>query len=826
MARLRFWVFIVWVLTGGAAFAQAEASQPSLAKDPGWPREFDLEKNRVIVYQPQISSWIKDATLVFVAAVEVAPKQAGKSVYGVLEAEAKTVTHLAERTVTLSDLRFTDLRFPNLSESEEKKTADLVRKALPSTQGKTMDISLDRILAYLEEAPNQQGAVEVNLKPPRILYSDKPSILVIFVGKPQFQKISNTKLMAAVNTNWDIFLDTSSSKHYLLNEVSWLVTDDLNGGTWQAVKELPKDFQNLPDDPNWQEVRKHVPGVPAAQVPVVFVSTEPAELIITDGEPVFEPVAKTKIMSVSNSESVLFYHSVDENYYLLVAGRWFKAGTLGGPWAAASTELPPDFAEIPADDENAFVRASVPGTQEAQDAVLLASIPQKTVIKKSEATCQVIYDGSPRFEEIKSTSVKYAINSPNDVFLVEGGYYCCDQGVWFAAPKPDGPWVVCTSVPSALYTIPPTHPKHNVTYVYVYESTPDTVEVGYTAGYSGEYVAATGVLMFGLGMVVGAALADDWDDDCWHWHYAYGCPSYYYSYGCGAVYHYGYGGYYRGARVYGPYGGAGRSGYYNPSTGAWARSGYMYGPYGGARAAAGYNPFTDTYAARVNTKTEYGSSGRFYAERGNSAVWGGHESGEHGTVGWAQSDEGGKIVAVKGENYQGVVAKDKEGNIYVGNDGNVYKREEGGSWSKNEGGDWESVERKAQGSTASTTSASQRAQAAPGETERKSSPAGTQAESRTGQTREAPATSETASRAAGTAERPQASTDRLSSSAGLSSARDSLASGGFHDNLERNASARERGNRNAAMSGKQMSGFRQGGGGGASRGGGGSRGRR
>jgi hypothetical protein len=43
-----------------------------------------------------------------------------------------------------------------------------------------------------------------------------------------------------------------------------------------------------------------------------------------------------------------------------------------------------------------------------------------------------------------------------------------------------------------------------LTYVTVKESTPDTVVYTQTAGYSGEYVAATGVLMFGAGLLTAA----------------------------------------------------------------------------------------------------------------------------------------------------------------------------------------------------------------------------------------------------------------------------------------------------------------------------------
>ena len=106
-----------------------------------------------------------------------------------------------------------------------------------------------------------------------------------------------------------------------------------------------------------------------------------------------------------------------------------------------------------------------------------------------------------------------------------------------------------------IYTIPPSCPLYNCTYVKVYSYTPDTVVVGYTSGYSGEYVAATGALMFGAGMLVGAAIANN--NDCW-----YGCPPCYYSYGCAAHYSYGYGCYYRsGASCYGPHGGCATTGH-------------------------------------------------------------------------------------------------------------------------------------------------------------------------------------------------------------------------------------------------------------------------
>jgi hypothetical protein len=202
----------------------------------------------------------------------------------------------------------------------------------------------------------------------------------------------------------------------------------------------------------------------------------------------------------------------------------------------------------------------------------LASVPVTSTISRSAANITVAYDGTPQFVEIQGTPMKYAANSTYSVISAEGQFYCCYNGVWFVAPSANGPWSVCASVPSEIYTLPPTCPLYNVTYVRVDRSTPTTVVCSYTSGYSGEYVAATGTLMFGAGMLVGAALSDSES------YYHYGAA--YCSYGCAATYHYGYGGYYHGSDYYGPYGGAG---HYPATTPRPALlRGALYGPAGAA----------------------------------------------------------------------------------------------------------------------------------------------------------------------------------------------------------------------------------------------------
>lgn len=697
------------LLLAGLLPAFSGAAQPA---DPGWPRVFKKDKQQLTVYQPQVDYWHGYTNLHYRCAIAVKGVLKEEK-FGVAEVDALTVTDHGARVVAIVPLK-RELRFANVPESELKKLRQAVETLHPSGQATTL--SLDRVIAYLDPAAQPlQPAVELNLEPPRIFSSTAPAILVMFMGEPQFKPVetNRTDLLFALNTNWDVLYDGPSRQYYLLNGEGWLTAPDVLKGPWVPAVNLPPSLYSLPPSENWAEARRRLPGKPPKVAPAVFVTTEPAEMILAEGAPSYLPVRGTSLLRVNNTDSVLFLHTGDGKLYFLVAGRWFRGGSLNGPWTAASQDLPPDFGRIPQDDPAAFVMASVPGTRDAQDAVLLASIPSTTTVTVTNVTVNVTYTGSPQFVAIPSTTVQYAVNTPDQVFLVNGGYYCCSQGVWFSAASASGPWAFCASVPPAIYTIPPSNPHYNVTYVTVQSATPTTVVYSQTSGYTGEYVAATGVVMFGMGVLVGAAIANNNDYYCYP-------PPCHYSYGCGAVYHHGSGGYYASAHVsYGPYGGAGRTASYNPNTGTYARSSYAYGPYGSAGRGAAYNPYTGTSAAGRAVSTPYGSARQgaaynpytgaraaggqvstTYGSAGRGAAYnpstgqgaaGRYASGDYGSAGAVRTTEGSGMAAWDTQAGQGAVGKSQSGDVYAAKDGTVYRKESNGNWSQNSGSGWEST---------------------------------------------------------------------------------------------------------------------------------------
>src|SRR5262249_34484087 len=308
-------------------------------------------------------------------------------------------------------------------------------------------------------------------------------------------------------------------------------------------------------------------------------SDKPAEVILFDGQPAYAQIPDTQLQYATNTNSVVFVYTPTQQFYYLTAGRWFSTNDLqNGPWAYATANLPADLAKIPQSSPASAILASVPGTDEAKDAVLLAQVPTTITVKPTEAAAsvKVKYAGDPKFESIKGTSMEYATNTSDKVIKDGDVYYLCLQGVWFMSPNAQGQWTTATSVPQESYTIPPSSPVYNVTYVTQTANPDGTVQSSYTAGYLGAYV---------LGAATGAIIASG--SGYWWPPYAYG------------------GGYYPYAATYGgAYYGAAQ---YNAATGAYGWKASAYGPYGSATAAAGYNPYTGTYARGASVSTPYGT---------------------------------------------------------------------------------------------------------------------------------------------------------------------------------------------------------------------------
>ncbi|HEY3406525.1 MAG TPA: hypothetical protein VGK59_24220 [Ohtaekwangia sp.] len=643
-----------------------------------WPKEIVTKNKTVInVYQPQPES-LSGNKVEGRAAFSAQESGKGDLLFGVFWYTASIVTNRDDRTVTLESILIKDVKLPGIEDTAKiGKLERLLESEIPKWELKG---SLDEIITTVEQ---EQAIADENLKndPPVIHYAAQPTTLVLMDGDPRLQDDKNLKMKRVINTAFLIVENPDDKKFYLSGGQFWYVSASMKEG-YKPVTTLPKTIAEL--DKQLKEQQKEKPVKSETGPPAILVSTVPAELIQSKGEATYANITGTELLYVSNSDDNIFKSIGDQQFYVLISGRWYKAPKLEGPWTyTPSDKLPPDFAKIPEGSDKDNVLSSVAGTQASTDAIRDAQVPQTAKVDRKTATCSVTYDGDPKFEKIEGTSLELAMNTSSTVIKSDKTYYCVDKGVWFESADAKGPWKVSDKRPEDVDKIPASSSAYNVKYVYIYESTPEVVYVGYTPGYMGCYVYGPTVV-YGTGYYYSP----------WYGPYYYPRPATYgfsmhynpwtgwsmgfhYSSGWFHFSMYGGGGYW-GPPVY-------RPPYYPPYRGGMYGRGPVqinhYGDINIDRSNNIYNNRNDVSTRDVKRGQNPSVSTRD-AKRGQGA---------NTNPGVSTRDQ------TRNQNHQSQISqqaaqKNKSNNVYSDRNGNVYQRNDNGNWNQRDGNQWKQTQ--------------------------------------------------------------------------------------------------------------------------------------
>jgi hypothetical protein len=207
--------------------------------------------------------------------------------------------------------------------------------------------------------PEKNGdRLPIRNDPPRLLFSEHSAILVLIDGDPVYRAVEGTNLQRIVNTKPFIVRDTAGI-HYLKVFDGWMQSYILTG-LWsvagvpprraeQALQEaVAANTVDLLDGPTPGQPGE-TPGLDEGTAPTIFISTRPAELIVTNGPPRYATVEGTSLEYVENTTANVFKEPTDGELYVLTSGGWFSAWRTDGPWQfVPGSELPADIAAIPA----------------------------------------------------------------------------------------------------------------------------------------------------------------------------------------------------------------------------------------------------------------------------------------------------------------------------------------------------------------------------------------------------------------------------------------------------------------------------------------------
>jgi len=569
-------------------------------KSEDWPKLIQTDNGTQIkVYQPEPESF-KGNVLMFRSAISIVENGSTEPVFGAFWATAKVETDRDNRVLVINSLDVTSIRIPAITDQDK---IDFIDDALETQFPKVAGpISLDEIVATLNQNHEETKlSNQFSNTPPKVMFVTRPSMLVLIDGTPKLQHNADLNVDMVANSPFTI-VKNNDGQFYLYGAKHWYISSAAtgpysytNGMVPDKIQQIEQQIlakaQNNNSDNNNANPTNSAAESKTSAIPQIIVSTVPAELIQSDGEPNFTPVNGTALLYVSNSDNDIFMDDNSQQYFVLISGRWYQTNNLNSDnWKYTPADhLPADFANIPAGSPKDNVLSSVAGTDAAKDAVMDAEIPQTAKVDRHNATTEVNYDGRPKFTDIEGTNLQYAVNTSSTVLRNggDGKFYVVDNGVWFVSQNASGPFVVSTVRPADVDLIPPNYPVYNAKYVNIYDVNDDYAYMGYTPGYLNSYVYGPTVV-YGTGYYYQPWYGAYYYPRPWSWGFNYCYTPYYgwgfgwgygaswfsvgFGWGYGYGYGYGYGHY--GCGWWGP-------SFYHPACwGGWHGGPHPYGFYG------------------------------------------------------------------------------------------------------------------------------------------------------------------------------------------------------------------------------------------------------
>jgi len=471
-----------------AAVPAPRAAAPQAAASSEWPQKATVDGTSYVLNAPEYTG-ISGNTVSMKSAVQV-QKGGANPVQGTLTMTAVISQATDPGFVELGNFEITDCAMGDGS-------GDAAKSALGSLlNGMAIEAMLTTIVQGVAVDSSRDVGGLAN-PVPAIRVVERPAVLVSVNGEPVLGDCGSG-WKRAVNTPSILLKSPDGAWYARVGGSTWLSAPDLRGPFSAAASEPPSDVVSAVGSVPPPPAGAPAPSAPSAKrtIPDVVVATVPTLLVSTNGAPQLAP-ACDGVERATNATVPLLRSG--GKWWTLGSGRWYSTADLtNGPWSyVAAADVPASFANLPAEGPLAAARASVPGTLEANSAVVANSVVRAVSVPRGKASCSVSFRGEPKFVAMDG-GLSFASNSTQPVIGSGGSFYCCDNGAWFSSPSATGPWQVCDSVPPAVYSIPASSPVYPCSYVEVLASTPETVTFGCTPGYMGTYLQG-GTPVYGTG---------------------------------------------------------------------------------------------------------------------------------------------------------------------------------------------------------------------------------------------------------------------------------------------------------------------------------------
>jgi hypothetical protein len=150
-----------------------------------------------------------------------------KPLFGVVSVVARTELDNGTGMVSVRDITVSRASFPTATD-RAGSYLDAVRQNLATL---TWKVAAERLRADLaiDHAAQQAQSQPLRNDPPRIVYTQSPTILVPIDGQPVLREMMGLSLMRVLNTRALILVDKVTGRYFLAVAGRWLEAPSLNG---------------------------------------------------------------------------------------------------------------------------------------------------------------------------------------------------------------------------------------------------------------------------------------------------------------------------------------------------------------------------------------------------------------------------------------------------------------------------------------------------------------------------------------------------------------------------------------------------------------------
>ena len=192
-------------------------------------------------------------------------------------------------------------------------------------------------------------------------------------------------------------------------------------------------------------------------VPEILIATDPAALVLIDGQPALRATSDTGLLRIVNSRALILFNQGAGRYYLRIMGRWATAQSLDGAWT--TTKAVPAGADQIRQALGQGYDPMIGASSEADAA--RQPLPKVTVSTRPAELIQI--SGKPQYQPIPGTQLLNVTNTASDIVLnlADNNHYVLISGRWFKGPGLNGPWayVANDALPADFARIPEAHPR-------------------------------------------------------------------------------------------------------------------------------------------------------------------------------------------------------------------------------------------------------------------------------------------------------------------------------------------------------------------------------